>query len=324
MPQLNMFDQPEPLAPQAARLEPRLRAMADAGIRFGTSSWKYPGWIGSIYSPGRYETRGKFSKAKFEADCLEEYARIFPTVCGDFSFYQFPSSAYWRDLFDVLPADFRIGLKVPEDITVAVWPKHARYGNKAGLQNEHFLDVGAFKTLFASRLKPHADKLGPLIFEFGTFNKQVFPNPTAFIQALDPFLGSLPSGFQYGVEIRNPEYLTPAYLAMLASHNVAHAYNAWTRMPVLPDQAAIPEADTADFVVVRAILTRGRTHEEAGKEFEPFDKVRRPDETARAGIIQIARNALKLKKPAYVFVNNPLEGNSPGTIEAVLSAFGDA
>ena len=69
---------------------------------------------------------------------------------------------------------------------------------------------------------------------------------------LDSFLSSLPEGFRYGVEVRNPEYLTPEYLDLLASRNVAHVFNAWTRMPELEDQAQIPEAFTADFTVVRA------------------------------------------------------------------------
>jgi hypothetical protein len=79
---------------QAARLAPKLRALADRGIYFGTSSWKYEGWLGSIYSPARYQTRGKVSKAMFERECLAEYAETFSTVCGDFAFYQFPTAEY--------------------------------------------------------------------------------------------------------------------------------------------------------------------------------------------------------------------------------------
>src|SRR5438105_3172902 len=90
--------------PQAARLRPKLRALAEHGVYFGTSSWKYEGWLGSVYSPQRYATRGKFSKRKFEAECLAEYARTFPTVCGDFAFYQFPTAESWRGLFEDTPA----------------------------------------------------------------------------------------------------------------------------------------------------------------------------------------------------------------------------
>jgi hypothetical protein len=58
------------LPPQATRQAPKLRALADRGIYFGTSSWKYDGWLGSIYREDRYLTRAKFSNAKFEDNCL--------------------------------------------------------------------------------------------------------------------------------------------------------------------------------------------------------------------------------------------------------------
>ena len=75
-----LFDPSDAPPPQATRLAPKLRALADQGVYFGTSSWKYEGWIGSIYSRERYTTRGKFSKQKFDAECLAEYASTFPVV----------------------------------------------------------------------------------------------------------------------------------------------------------------------------------------------------------------------------------------------------
>ncbi len=119
--------------PQAARLAPKLMALAGQGIFFGTSSWKYDGWLGSIYRPERYVTREQqFSRKKFETECLGEYAATFPVVCGDFAFYQFPSPEYWKRLFQGTPSLLLFGFKVPEEITVARWPEHARYGVRAG------------------------------------------------------------------------------------------------------------------------------------------------------------------------------------------------
>ena len=56
--------------PLASRLAPALHALADQGVFLGTSSWKYDGWLGSIYNRDRYLTRGRFSRKKFEAECL--------------------------------------------------------------------------------------------------------------------------------------------------------------------------------------------------------------------------------------------------------------
>ena len=125
--------------PQATRLRPRLKSLADRGIHFGTSSWKYDGWLGSIYSQDRYVTRGKLSKAKFEQGCLEEYAEVFPTVCGDLTFYQFPTEQYWAKLFNATPKHFIFGFKVPEDITVETWPKPLPdTGNEPGYERTLF------------------------------------------------------------------------------------------------------------------------------------------------------------------------------------------
>ena len=76
-------------------LADRLRQLAARNILIGGSSWKYEGWLGQIYRRERYLSRGRFSKKLFEAECLREYSEVFPTVCGDFAFYQFPTTEFW-------------------------------------------------------------------------------------------------------------------------------------------------------------------------------------------------------------------------------------
>ena len=76
----------------------KLAELAQAGVSIGTSSWKYPGWCGQLYDEQRYLTRKKFSKAKFEATCLEEYAQTFHTVCVDAGYYQFPTEQWLTKL----------------------------------------------------------------------------------------------------------------------------------------------------------------------------------------------------------------------------------
>ncbi len=318
MPQLNLFDDAPTPPPQAARLRPLLKPLADQQVYLGTSSWKYPGWLGSIYSPDLYMARGKFSQRKFESECLREYAATFPIVGGDFSFYQFPTPQYWQRLFSETPQSLLFGLKVPENLTVAIWPRHARYGTRAGNPNPEFLDPALLEKMFLRPLAPYGDRLAVLMLEFGAFPPGVIDGPAAFLDLLEPFLARLPRDFRFAIEIRNPDFLGEPYFEALATHRVAHVYNAWTRMPDLATQIDMTGSLTADFTVARALLTRGRAYEDAVARFEPYLEVQEPNFATRSALRSLAQQALKNRRPAFLFVNNRLEGNAPGTIEAVV------
>ena len=112
----NLFEPPPEF--DRVRLAETLKRLAGKGVYIGTSSWKYPGWMGQIYTRERYFTRGRFSQKNFESNCLAEYAETFPIVCGDFSFYQFPSAEYWRRLFHSASSELLYAFKVPEDVAV--------------------------------------------------------------------------------------------------------------------------------------------------------------------------------------------------------------
>jgi uncharacterized protein YecE (DUF72 family) len=310
-----LFDEPQTFDRDAFR--DRLSALAAEGVFVGGSSWKYEGWLDQIYDRSLYLHRGKFSKKAFEENCLREYATVFPAVCGDFAFYQFPSEDFWRKLFGQVPPGFQFGFKVPEQITCKVFPTHIRYGAQAGLENPTFLDARLFLDAFLRPLFPYHSNTGVLIFEFGTFSKDSFADVVEFVDVLGLFLAELPPEFRYGVEIRNAEFLTPEYLACLQSHNVAHVFNAWTRMPELSVQLGVPGVVTADFLVCRALLRRGRPYEEAVKKFRPYSELLDPNPLARKGLREIVQIAKREKRTAFVFVNNRLEGNSPGTIVSI-------
>ena len=202
------------------------------------------------------------------------------------------------------------------------WPTHARYGKRAGQQNEDFLNSTLFESSFLASLEPYRAQVGVIIFEFGTFAKHDFATPVMFLARLEEFLEGLPRGWRYAVEIRNPDCLGSDYFSALARHNVAHVFNAWTRMPTLVEQIAISDSFTADFIVARALLKRGRTFEEAVKLFRPYERVLEPDNSTRDALRQIAERSLKKKQRTYVFVNNRLEGTAPQTITAVVGAMG--
>ncbi len=265
-------------------------------------------------------SRGKFQPRRFATQCLAEYARTFPLVGGDFSFYNFPTPESWRRLFGMTPEDFLFVLKVPEEITVPVWPRHDRYGLRAGQTNPSFLNHSRFAGQFAEPLRPHRDRVATLIFEFGAYARSTFPKPAAFLEQLDPFLAVLPPGFRYAVEVRNSELLTEPYFSLLARHNVAHVFNAWTRMPELAHQLARPGSFTADFLVARALLRTGRPYEQAVQLFEPYTELQDPNPSGRKALRDLALEGRRRRKPTFLLVNNRYEGNAPGTIEAVVAS----
>jgi len=309
---LPLFESPSSF--DRAGLARRLRALAQENIWIGTSSWKYPGWLDQIYTRERYQSRGRVSQKRFEAECLAEYAETFPIVCGDFSFYQFPSPEYWHKLFISAPQGLQIALKVPEEVTAEVFPRHARYGPRAGMVNESYLNADALAALFLEPLEPYRERIGPLIFEFGARGA----SPREFHAKLDPFLGALPPTFRYAVEVRNREYLQPRYFEILRQHRAAHVLNAWTKMPALSEQIAMPDAFPADFTVVRALLRQGRAYEDAVRQFTPYDQVRDENPEARDALRAVIRRMREERRAAYVFVNNRLEGNAPETIRVVV------
>ena len=307
---LPLFDPPSDFDRDA--LGSRLRSLAEKGIWIGTSSWKYEGWLDQIYTRELYSTRGRFSQKRFESECLKEYAQTFPIVCGDFSFYQFPTPEYWQRLFGSALGRLRFAFKVPEEVTAEVFPKHARYGPRAGLRNESYLNADALAVMFLDPLRPYASRVAVLIFEFGARGE----GSREFFARLDAFLERLPEGFRYAVEVRNREYLQPRYFELLRARGVAHVLNAWTRMPPLAEQAGLPMP--ADFTVVRALLRPGRAYEDAVARFQPYNKIGETHPESRDALRDWVRRMREERRTSYIFVNNRLEGNAPETILAVV------
>ncbi len=301
-----------------ARLARALARLRDRNVWIGTSSWKYPGWCGQVYTRERYLARGAFSQRLFESTCLREYGETFPIVCGDFTFYQFPSEQYWRGLFASAHPDLRFVFKVPEQVTAKVFPSHARYGAQAGLVNTSFLDAALFEDAFLGPLAPYRGRIAALVFEFGAFPPAAYSHVRDFVRDLDRFLAAIPPQHRYSVEIRNADFLAPEYFHCLAAHGAAHVFNAWTRMPELARQIRIEEAYTAGFTVCRALLRRGRPYEQAVKLFAPYEEIQDPNPEGRQSLRDLIEWSRSRGIAAFIFVNNRFEGNAPRTIEAVV------
>lgn len=301
------------------RLRHAAARLAAEGVFIGTSSWKYPGWCGQIYDEQRYHYRGKFAETRFERDCLAEYAEVFKTVCVDAAYYQFPTEKYLSGLVSKVPSDFRFAFKVTDDITIKRFTHLPRFGMKAGKPNDNFLNAELFERAFLRPCEPFRDHVGLLMFEFSRFYSTDYEHGRDFVADLDAFLGKLPRDWNYGVELRNKDWLQPEYFAMLRRHGVTHVFNSWDAMPPVGEQMAMAGSETSDnFVAARFLLKPGRSYEEAVKEFSPYKGVKEVNPEAREAGKALLRRARQQGKQAFIFVNNRLEGNALESIAAMV------
>ncbi|MEY4094131.1 MAG: hypothetical protein RLZZ53_1330, partial [Acidobacteriota bacterium] len=247
--QIPLFDL-EPAAPEdpsvqsVARMHEQARAIAadlPGDIRFGTSSWSFPGWKGIVYS-------GAVTSAALARDGLRQYAShpLLRTVGIDRSYYAPIPIEDLRRCADQLPDGFKGCAKAPASVTsTVVGPP----GSAA--INPDFLSV---PRLIEELLLPFSiafpEHTGPFILEFPPFPRQAKMAPAQFLERLDRFLSELPPDFQYAVELRDQRLLTPGYFAMLVRHGIGHTYNYWSAMPELMLQARVIPPETLPFAVI--------------------------------------------------------------------------
>ena len=258
------------------------------------------------------------SKKVFDQECLAEYADLFPTVCADFALYDFPDPETMHIIHEQTTDDFKVSLKVTDRITIKRYPNLPRHGANAGKENPDFLNLTLFEEAFLKPVENLQRKRGVIIFEFSTFYPNSGVNYETFMHLMDSFLSRLPRGVAYAVELRNKEFLTSDYLAMLHSHGVAHTLNSWTRMPPIIEQIQLAGVFSATFAVARALLRPGRSYQEAVDMFQPYDAIKEENPEVRLGLAEAVRSCVAEGKTLYAYVNNRAEGNSPKTIEAIL------
>jgi len=290
----------------------RLRARIPRLVRFGTSTWNYPGWRGLVYHRD-YGPKGAAARM------LEEYAAfpLFGTVGVDSSYYGPPTEAVLQSYAEHTPPGFPFVSKVWSQLTVHTFTK-AQDPARAGKVNPDFLNADLFgEEIYQLYQRHFADHTGPFIFEFQTMAKSSGIDAEGFATRLDEFFSALPREGQFAVEVRNEEFLTPMYFAVLREHGVAHVFSSWTRMPPLGHQLDLPGSITGSFIVARALLRPGRSYNEAVDAFAPYDRIREPNPKLRRDLVRLVEAAVKTRIPAYLLVNNRAEGSAPLTIAAV-------
>jgi len=253
-------------------------------IRVGTSAFTADGWEGSFYPNGLAPR-----------EQLSYYATQFDTVELDNTFYRTPALSTVQGWYAKTPPGFIFAAKVPQVIT------HEKVLVDCDEDLSHFL-----KTMEAL-----GEKLGPLLFQFGYFNKSKFKSGSEFLARLKPFLKRLPKGFSFAVEIRNKNWLDPRYADVLREHGVALA---------LIDQAWVPrpwemkekfDLITADWTYVRWLGDRKGIEEQT----KAWDKTILNREPEIAEWVQILKRVVARGIKAFAYANNHYAGHGPATVK---------
>jgi uncharacterized protein YecE (DUF72 family) len=254
-----------------------------SGIRLGTSAFTADGWEGSFYPEGT-QTR----------DFLTYYATKFDVVELDTTFYRAPSLATVEGWNAKTPAGFLFAAKVPKVIT------HEKVLVDCADDVNHFL-----KTMDAL-----GDKLGPLLFQFGYFNKSAFAGLSDFLARLVPFLKTLPKDHKFALEIRNKNWLVPKFADLLREHNIALALIDQAWMPRPAEWFSRFDPITSDFTYVRWLGDRKGIE----KETKTWDKTIVDRKAELIEWVELLKKVQKRRIQILAFANNHYAGHGPETL----------
>ncbi|HEV7967571.1 MAG TPA: DUF72 domain-containing protein [Candidatus Acidoferrales bacterium] len=202
---------------------------SEAEIRLGTSAFTAVGWEEAFYPAGMKP-----------AEYLSYYSTQFDIVELDNTFYRTPAVATVKGWYAKTPPGFLFAAKVPQIIT----------------HEKALMDCDKDLRDFLKAMECLGEKLGPLLFQFGYFNRTAFPGVNEFLARLRPFLKKLPEGYRFAVEIRNKNWLMPAFVDSLRERRVALALVDQVWMPRPKQLFARFDPITADFAYVRWIGDR--------------------------------------------------------------------
>lgn len=260
------------------------RPYFEPGIYLGTSAFTAAGWEGTFYPTGM--------KSR---DFLSYYATQFATVEVDSTFYGCPTARTVSNWAARTPEGFIFSVKVPQIIT------HEKVLVDCDSEFEEFL-----KTM--DTLGP---KLGPMVFQFPSFDRWRFPKQDSFLAVLISFLRKLPADHRFVIELRNKKWLDVRLADVLREYNVALALTDTSFVPRPWEMKEEFDRITANFTYVRWLGDR-KGIEEQTKTWDKAIVDRREDLTNWVELFRkfVARN-LKI----FAYANNHYAGHGPATVK---------
>ncbi|MEP6810536.1 MAG: DUF72 domain-containing protein, partial [Chthoniobacterales bacterium] len=263
---------------------------AQQKIRLGSCAWSFEEWRGAFYPADLPPERW-----------IEFYARYFPAVELDSTFYQAPSEESVLRWAESTPASFRFACRLPRAIT------HA-----CGLR-----DCTPELTAFLKVMEPLAEKLRVI-------HIQLPPSfaPDAGRPALRNFLEQLPHDFRYAIEFRHPGWHRPQIIRLLTKHRICWV---WADTSPLSERNLAPFEpwpQTTDFVYIRLLGDYTTKYDGTGERVHRYGKLLWKREAALdSWALKISRQ-VEETHGVWAFVNNHFEGYAPETCQRLASRLG--
>ncbi len=300
-------------------------------ILVGTASDRYAGWIGQIYSAGRYEkgiTRRShkvgdkiFNEETLPVESVAEYFEHFPLLEIDYTFYRplLESGGNPTPNFHVLKSyrqhmkegDFVL-LKAPQIVIARKLRRGAAF-----VENENYLNADIFTKQF---YQPAVEILGPclngFIFEQEYHIKNDRIPISKLAEDLDEFFSKIPKDTRYHIELRTEAYLADPVFDVLKKHRVGVVFSHWTWLPSLRKQLAkvgVELFNAGNQVVIRLITPLRMSYEESYAKAFPFDKMVSGmlDSEMIEDTAKIVNEAQRDKVQVNLIINNRAGGNAP-------------
>ncbi len=281
-------------------------------IRFGTCSWKYPGWAGLVYS----QPKG--------INYLTEYAQHYSTVEIDQWFWSLfgvdkvslPRPEVVQDYVNSTPPEFRFTIKAPNSITLTHFYRKKK--SDPPVKNPYFLSPTLFAQVLDT-LTPMKAQIAALMFQFEYLNKQKMRDQYEFHQALKTFFAQVDRSVPYAIETRNPWYLNRRYFEFLLEEGLSCVFLEGYYMPPIVEVYNKHRQLIRGTTVIR--LHGGDRKEIEEKSGEQWNRIWEDRQAELRAVVDMIKDLQSSGVDVYVNVNNHYEGSAPLTIrrlEALL------
>ena len=314
-----------PLAPTPEGLA--LREALSPRVRLGTSSWSYPGWAQLVWD-------GEYSESMLSKHGLAAYAQhpLMRTVSIDRTFYRPLSASHFAAYAAAVPEDFRFIVKAPASVSDAV----IRSEDGRGVQpNPLFLNPElALQDFVQPALDGLGDRLGALVFQLSPLPLPMLRQMPEVLNRLRTLLTTLPqlqpatTDGVIAIEVRDAEFLTPDFAAVLRDTGATYCLGLHAKMPPIDQQLPLLRALWPGPLVCRWNLhpRHGSIsgYAKAEKAYQPYDRVHDDDPLTREALARVIAATARHGQNVFVGVSNHAEGSAPHSVLALAQAVHDA